>query len=172
MSYKQKEDDELIELPFFRYIKIFSLCCALFSVILITDYLIPSNLKKEVVLKRLFQKESSRFGGTNYDLKIITKSFEIKAESGLFDDAKEKTQLNISYSPIFKFIKKVSGKRNDNGKKFIHKPIEPIFRGFASFPLALLFLGLFTCFFKGDETIAYVSGILSIIVLITMLMVF
>ena len=66
----------------------------------------------------------------------------------------------------------VKGKRIDNKKEFNYKPIEPLFRGFASFPLALLFLVLFAFFYKGDETIAYVSGILSIIVLTTMLMVF
>jgi len=170
--YKQRDDDELIELPLFRQIKIVAFLSAFFSSVLLVDFLLPSKSKTEIVSHRLFEKESSRFGGTNYNLRITTKSFEIKAETDLFDDAKEKTPIEIHYSPIFNFIKRVKGKRIDNQKKFNHKPIEPLFRGFASFPLALLFLGLFAYFYKGEETIAYVSGILSIIVLTTMLMVF
>jgi len=170
--YKQRDDDELIELPLFKQLKIIAFSSAIFSFVLMADYLLPSKLKTEIVNKRLFEKESSRFGGTNYNLRITTKSFEIKTETDLFDDAKEKTPIEVYYSPIFNFIQKVKGKRIDNQMEFSHKPIEPLFRGFATFPLALLFLGLFAFLYKGEETIAYVSGILSIIVLTTMLMVF
>jgi hypothetical protein len=172
MSYKQREDDEIIELPFFRQIKIIAFTSALFSTLLLIDYLLPSKTKKEIVIHRLYEKESSRFGGTNYNLRIKTKSFEIKADTDLFDSAKESTEIEIYYSPIFNFFQKVNGRRIDNQKFFQHKPIEPLFRGFASFPIALLFLGLFAYFYRGDETIAYVSGILSIIVLASMLMIF
>jgi len=157
--YKQRDDDELIELPLFKQIRIVAFFCAIFSLVLLVDYLLPPKTKIENVRFRLFEKESSRFGDTNYNLKVKTKSFEIKAETDLFDDAKEKTRIEIRYSPIFNFIKMVKGKRIDNKKEFNHKPIEPLFRGFASFPLVLLFLGLFAFFYKGEETIAYVSGI-------------
>lgn len=170
--YRQRDDDELVELPLFRQIRIVAFISAIFSSVLLVDCLLPSKTKIENVNFRLFEKESSRFGGTNYDLRIKTKNFEIKAETDLFDDAKEKTRIEIQYSPIFNFIKMVKGKRIDNQKEFTHKPIEPLFRGFASFPIALLILGLFAFFYKGEETIAYVSGILSLIVLTTMLMVF
>jgi hypothetical protein len=169
--YKQRNDDEVVELPLFKYIKTIAILSSLFSTLLLCDYLLPAKKTNEIVLKRIFEKESNRFGGTNYNLKIATQSFEIKAGAELFEHARETTPLEIYYSPIFNFIKLVKGKSVDTHQYFSDKPIEPIFRGYASFPITLLFLGLISYFYKKEDTIAYVSGILSIIVLTTILMI-
>jgi len=165
-----QHDEEEGELPFYRYLKIVAALCCIFSIAILIDYVLPAVCKSETVAKRNFIKESSRFGGTDYDLKLITQTFEIKASPDLFDDAKENTNIQVCYSPVFKSVRTVSGNKNNTGKVFSHDLTPKVYKGFGAFPIALLLLGIATLFFK-DDTISYGAGILSVVVLVTMLII-
>ena len=163
-------DEEEGTLPFFKYLKITAAICCLFSAVLLIDLILPGSCKQEVVQKRLFYKENNRFGANDYQLHVVTPTFKIKVGPPLFEDATEQTQVEVCYSPILKMIRKVSGSTMPGGKQFSHKVTPPVYMGYGSFPLVLLFLGCATLFLK-DESISYGAGILTVIVLTTMLII-
>jgi hypothetical protein len=170
MYYHPKEEEGV--LPFVKAIRVIAAISCLFALCLLIDFFLPEKCKEEVVRQRIYLKENNRFGGDNYDLKIVTSSFVIRAKPELFKDAPEQTRLRIYHSPVFGTIKSVCGNRIPSGETFRHEAELPIYRGYASFPISLLCLSLFTLFYKKDEVISYSSGVITVIILLTILMIF
>ncbi len=168
--YYHPEEEEV--LPFFKAIRWIALGSLLFASCLLVDFFLPEQCKEEVVTKRVYLKESNRFGGNTYELKLFTPRFEIQVNPDLFRDAPEKTPIKVYHSPLFNTIKKVGGIKSPGGEKFLHETELPVYRGFAAFPIALLLLSFFTLIYKKDEVISYGAGIITIIILVTILMIF
>jgi hypothetical protein len=169
MYYHPNEEEGV--LPFVKAIQVIAAISCLFALCLLIDFILPEKCKEEVVRQRIYLKENNRFGGDNYDLKLVTSSFIIQAKPELFKDAPEQTRVRIYHSPVFGTIKSVCGISKVSGKAFQHHAELPVYRGYASFPLSLLFLSLFTLLYKKDEVISYGSGIITLIILLTILMI-
>jgi hypothetical protein len=171
IMYKQRDDDELTELPFFRPMKVLALLCALFSAVLLIDYVLPSSCTSDKIQKRLFEKESDRFGGEVFKLHIVTQDEVFEATPSMFEDAQVGAQVEICQTQMFKHVIQISGNNTQSGKSFLHEAVPPVYRGYCAFPVVLLFLSLFTLLFKSDEIIAYCSGILTIVMIISVLII-
>ncbi len=169
--YKQRDDDEQTELPFFRPMKVLALLCALFSAVLLIDYVLPTSCSSDKIQKRLFQKESDRFGGEIFKLHIVTQHAVFEATPAMFEDAKADAQVEICRTQFFKHVLQISGKQETSGKSFLHEAVPPVYKGYCAFPVVLLFLSLFTLLFKSDEIVAYCSGILTIVMIISVLII-
>lgn len=57
-----------------------------------------------------------------------------------------------------------------SGEQFSHPVTAPVYMGYCSFPIVLLLLGCATLFIK-DDSISYGAGILTLVVLVTMLII-
>ena len=169
MYYHPHEEEG--ELPFYKGVRWLALASALFAFTLLVDYILPETQKEEIVERRIFFKESNRFGGNTYVLKLFTQSFTIHAKPELFKDAPEKTRIRISHSPLFRTVKSVSGKRQPGGEEFKYEADLPVFRGFAAFPVSLLLLSLFTVLYRKDEVVAYAAGFITLILLVSILII-
>ncbi len=169
MYYHPHEEEG--ELPFYKGVRWLALASALFAFTLLVDYNLPETQEEEVVERRIYFKESNRFGGNTYVLKLFTRSFIIQAKPDLFKDAPEKTRIRISHSPLFRTIKSVSGKRQPSGEEFNYETDIPVYRGFAAFPVSLLLLSLFTVIYRKDEVVAYAAGFITMILLVTILII-
>jgi hypothetical protein len=171
IMYKQRDDDEQTELPFFRPMKVLAVLCALFSAVLLIDYVLPSSCTSDKIQKRLFEKESDRFGGEVFKLHIVTQNAVFEATPAMFEDAQAGAQVEICQTQMFKHVIQISGKQAPTGNSFLHEAVPPVYKGYCAFPIALLILSLFTLFFKFDEIIAYCSGILMIVMIISVLII-
>jgi hypothetical protein len=169
--YKQRDDEEQTELPFFRPMKVLALLCALFSAVLLIDFVLPSSCSSDEIQKRLFEKESDRFGGEVFKLHIVTKDAVFEATPAMFEDAQAGAHVEICQTQMFKHVIQISGDQSPSGKSFLHEAVPPVYRGYCAFPIALLFLSLFTLLFKSDEIVAYCSGILTIVMIISVLII-
>jgi hypothetical protein len=116
-------------------------------------------------------KESTRFGGNNYDLRIETDKIKFKAKPDLFGAVTELDYVDVCHTPIYRSVKSVSGVNRQDKLPFTFEAVLPIFRGYGAFPISLFIVAIFCLFFKKDDTIAYGSGIITIVLLITMLMI-
>lgn len=169
--YKQRDDEEQTELPFFRLMKMVAILCALLSGVLLLDFIMPVSCASDKIQKRLFEKEADRFGGTVFKLQIITENSAFEATPAMFEDASDGAAIEVCKSPIFHFVKKFEGTHPNTGKHFLHAANPPIYKGYCAFPLTLLILSLFTIFFKKDEIVAYCSGIITIVLVISVLII-
>lgn len=169
--YKQRDDEEQMELPFFRPMKMVAILCALLSTVLLVDFLLPSSCSTEKIEKRLFEKEADRFGGTVFKLHIKTNKSLFESTPAMFEDAVDGATINVCTSPIFQFVKQIEGNHPQTGKQFLHTVNAPIYKGYCAFPITLLILSLFTVLFKRDEIIAYCSGIITIVLVISVLII-
>jgi hypothetical protein len=169
--YKQRDDEEQTELPFFRPMKIIALLCALFSAILLIDFVLPSSCSSDEIQKRLFEKESDRFGGDILKLHIVTTEAVFEATPAMFEDAQAGAKVEICQTPLFKHVIQISGNHSPSGKSFLHEAVPPVYTGYCAFPIVLFFLSLFTLLFKGDEILAYCSGIFTIVMIISVLII-
>lgn len=167
MYYHPNEEEGV--LPFQRQMKWISALSALFAVLLLLDFIVPPSCSNELVLDKFFRKESTRFGSTLYDLKIITRNFKFKAKPDLFAEVSIQTNIEVCYTPIMRRVKYVNGRNKKNDQAFTFESEMPIYRGFAAFPIALLITSMLSLFFKQDDTVAYSFGIMTLILLITML---
>jgi hypothetical protein len=169
--YKQRDDEEQMELPFFRPMKLVAILCAILSAVLLLDFVLPSSCSTDAIEKRLFEKEADRFGGTVFKLHIKTNKSFFEATPAMFEDAVDGATINVCTSPIFQFVKQVEGKHPQTGKQFLHAANAPIYKGYCAFPITLLILSLFTVLFKKDEIVAYCSGIITIVLVISVLII-
>jgi hypothetical protein len=169
--YKQRDDDESIELPFVRTIKVVALLCALLAGALLIDFILPVACNTDKIQQRLFDKEDDRFGGTIYKFQIVTTSSSFDATPVMFEDAAEGAQIEVCCTPLFRFVKQVSGTNSRKGTAFSHHANPPVYNAYGAFPIALLFLSLVALLFKRDEIIAYCAGIISIVFLISILII-
>lgn len=169
--YKQRDDDESIELPFVRPIKVIALLCALLSAALLIDFVLPSGCRTDKIQQRLFEKEDDRFGGTIYKFQIVTTSSSFEATPVMFEDAAEGAQIEVCITPLFRFVKQVSGSHSRKGTSFSHQANPPVYNAYGAFPIVLLFLSLIALLYKRDEIIAYCAGIISIVFLISILII-
>lgn len=169
--YKQRDDEEQTELPFFRQMKIVAILCAVLSSVLLLDYVLPSNCSTDRIQKRLFEKEADRFGGTVFKLHIVTDNTVFEATPAMFEDAEDGAAINVCTSPIFRFVKQMEGTQPKQGNHFLHSTNPPVYKGYCVFPITLLVLSLFTIFFKKDEIVAYCSGIITIVLVISVLII-
>lgn len=169
--YKQRDDEEQTELPFFRPMKVLAFLCALFSSILLIDFVLPASCSSDTIQKRLFEKESDRFGGEVFKLHIVTQRAVFEATPSMFEDAKAGALVEICQTQLFKHVVQISGRHAPKGDTFFHEAVPPVYRGYCAFPVVLLFLSLFTLLFKSDEIVAYCSGILTIVMIISVLII-
>lgn len=167
MYYHPHEEEGV--LPFERVIKWIAGASALFALLLVGDYLLPANCSDQFVRDKLYRKESTRFGEQSYDLKIITPELQFAVSPELFGHIAKDAQIQVCKTPLLGTVKQISGISGKNEQAYIHDTELPIYRGFGAFPVSLLIASLVCLFFKNDDTVAYTSGILSIILLITML---
>jgi hypothetical protein len=169
--YKQRDDEDQTELPFFRPMKVLALLCALFSAVLLIDFVLPVTCSSDKIEKRLFQKESDRFGGDIFKLHIVTQNTVFEATPAMFEDAIVGEAVEICTTQMFEHVLQISGKQATSGKVYLHEAVPPVYRGYCAFPIALLFLSLVTLLFKSDEIVAYCSGILTIVMIISVLII-
>lgn len=167
--YRSREEEG--DLPFTRALKWIAGASALFAVLLMADFFIPESCSQTKVLQKIFLKESNRFGGTNYNLKVVTEKLKFRAKPDLFASLSENDVVEVCYTPLFRFVKEVSGITKQEQVPYRFETIVPVYRGFGAFPISLLIAAFVCLFFKQDDTVAYASGILTIVLLITMLMI-
>jgi hypothetical protein len=167
MYYHPNEEEG--NLPFVQIMKWISAISALFALVLLVDYIIPHSCSNETVIDKEFRKESTRFGSTSYDLKIVTTNFEFKVKPDLFAVIEPKSEIELCHTPLLKRVKKVSGTIIKENIPFEYQTTAPIYRGYASFPISLLITSLMCLFFKRDDTVAYGFGFFTVVLLITML---
>lgn len=170
MTYYHPEEEEG-ELPFAKGMKWIAGLSALFALSLLVDYFLPVVCVQAQVEKKIFFKENTRFGGQNYDLRIETDKIKFKAKPDLFGAVKELDFVSVCHTPIYRAVKSVSGTNSKDRLPYVFEAVLPIFRGYGAFPLSLLLVATFCLFFKKDDTIAYGSGIITIVLLLTMLMI-
>jgi hypothetical protein len=166
MYYHPNEEEGV--LPFLKQMKWISALSALFAVLLLIDFFLPANCSSELVLGKEFRKESTRFGSTSYDLKIHTSNFKFKVNPDLFAAIIVDSNVEVCHTPIMNRVKLVSGRNIKNNLPYSYESVMPIYRGFASFPIALLIASMLSLFFKQDDTVAYSFGIMTLILLISM----
>ncbi|MCB0820483.1 MAG: hypothetical protein KDC13_07655 [Bacteroidetes bacterium] len=169
MTYYHPEDEA--ELPFAGPLKWVAAIAALFALSLIVDFFMPVVCTDARVEEKIFIKESNRFGGDTYDLRIITDKMKFRAKPDLFAAIEDKTVINVCHTPIYRSVKQVSGLNTKSNLPFSFEAVLPLFRGYGAFPISLLVVACFCLFFKQDDTIAYGSGIITIVLLISMLLI-
>jgi hypothetical protein len=169
MYYHPHEEEGV--LPFVHVMKWTSAISAIFALVLLVDFLIPAKCSFETVITKEFRKESTRFGSTSYDLKIITTQFEFKVKPDLFAAIDLNSQIELCHTPLLKRVKLVKGQSIKNNQPYEFETTAPIYRGFAAFPISLLITSLISLFFKRDDTVAYAFGFFTLVLIITMLLI-
>lgn len=165
MYYHPNEEEGV--LPFQYLMKWFSALSALFALLLLVDFIIPASCSSELVLGKEFRKESTRFGSTDYDLKIITTNFKFKAKPELFEAIIVNSSVDVCHTPLLKRVRFVNGVQIKNNLPYTYESVMPIYAGFASFPIALLIASMLSLFFKRDDTVAYAFGIIALMIFLT-----
>lgn len=171
MQYKNEEEEDG-ELPYFRYMKMALIVLSLLAVFILVDFFLVPNCDELIVRRKLSEKEDTRFGNTDYTLKVFTDALEFKANAQLFEAIKEGSRIRLCRSPIFKSIRSVECTHQLSGEAFKTELIAPVYKGYGSFPLAVILLSLVAFFYKSDDTVAYGSGILALIVAISLILIF
>lgn len=169
MKYRSSEEE--VELPFVKPLKRLSIIVGCFAIVLIVDYLLPVNCYEQEVVDKVFFKENNRFGSHDYDLEIFTTEFSFKAKPGLFAAVDQSSIIKVCRTPLLRAVRNVSGIHVKDGSQFTFEALLPVYRGFAAFPLSLLIASAFSVFYKRDEVVAYCSGIISIVIFITILLI-
>lgn len=171
MHYKHEEEEDG-DLPYFKLMKMALVVLSLLAVLILVDFFLPPNCESLVVQRKLSEKEDTRFGNTDYTLKVFTNAFEFKANAALFEAIAEGSRIRLCRSPIFKSIRKVECTHHLTGQAFETELTARVYKGYGSFPLAVILLSLVAFFYRNDDTVAYCSGILALIVAISLILIF
>lgn len=167
--YRQSEEEG--DLPYAGVMRWLAAGAGIFAIILLVDYIMPVSCGDYAVTEKVFFKESTRFGSTSYDLRVITEDFKFKAKPELFAAIEENSIINVCRTPVFKAVREVSGISEIDKEPFKIEAILPVYRGLCAFPISLLIASAFGVFFKRDDTVAYGAGIIAIVLLTTILMI-
>lgn len=172
MNYRSKEEEEEGELPYFKIMKWALVVLSLLALLILVDFFLPANCSELKVHKKLAEKEDTRFGNTDYTLKVFTDKLEFKANPALFEALEEGHSISLCRSPLFQSIRTVKCTHRLTKEPFETELIAPVYKGYGSFPLAVIVLSLVAFFYKSDDTVAYGSGILALIVAVSLILIF
>lgn len=167
--YRQRDDESEVRLPWFGAMKHLALLVAFFAILLLVDFFVPGTHQKEKVMQVFATKESDRFGGYLYTYAIQTETRKFTTDPEVLAVCREGDTLQLEVSQIFRRVKHIAAHSKQGEIAYAFSINAPVYKAKGAYPILLLLLGLIARFYTGDDVIAYVAGIMMLVMLISVL---